>query len=147
MSQPSFYTQLEYANQQGEDVSATIQLFEKYKLHIGARTDSAGAAALGIKCQTVSNWRTRGSQAEPRLIEAMATTLEADVGEWLLRAQIEQSFDASNREVWRRMSRRLGYRLGSIGAVLIPTAAQLGGQLRMLVADSAALAENLAPLT
>jgi len=128
-------------------MSATLELFEKYKLRIGVQADSAGAAALSIKSQTVSNWRTRGSQAEPRLIEAMATTVGADVGEWLLRAQIEQSFDPSNREVWRRMSRKLGYRLGSIGGLLIPAAAQLGSWLGMLAADSAALAESLRSLT
>ena len=127
-------------------MSATTELFEKYKFRLGVHADSAGAMALGIKSQTVSNWRTRGSQAEPRLIEAMATTVEADVGEWLLRAQIEQSFDASNRDVWRRLSKKLGYRLGSVGALLVSTVAQSGACFGMFV-DSATFAESLALLT
>jgi len=46
-------------------MSAIIELFEQYKRPIDVQADRLAAQALGVKSQTVSNWRTRGSQAEP----------------------------------------------------------------------------------
>lgn len=111
-------THAEYSCQQGEDMQATLELFEQYKLRIGVHADSAGAAALGVKSQTVSNWRTRGSQAEPWLIEKMCVVLDVDTTEWLLRAQMEQSPNASNKLVWQRVGEKLGYRIASVGLLL-----------------------------
>lgn len=106
-------------------MSATLELFERYKQVIGVQADSAGARALGVKSQTASNWRTRGSQAEPRLIEKMCVMLREDVAPWLLRVQMEQTPDTSNREVWRRVVEKLGYRITGVAAALcIPAAWQ-----------------------
>ena len=107
-------------------MSATTELFEKYKLRLGVHADSAGAMALGIKSQTVSNWRTRGSQAEPWLIEKMTMALGIDTTEWLVRVQVEQSPDVRNKEVWRRLGKRLGYKLTVIGALLMSPMALFG---------------------
>jgi hypothetical protein len=134
MNRPSLYTQAEYDNQQDEDMSATTELFEQYKLRIGAHADSAGAAALGIKSQTVSNWRTRGSQAEPWLIEKMTMALGVDATEWLVRVQVEQSHDASNKDVWRRVGKQLGYKIAEI-AVLISPAVPLGRRAAKFAED------------
>jgi hypothetical protein len=106
-------------------MNSTLELFEQYKLHLGVQADSAAAAALGVKNQTVSNWRTRGSQAEPWLIENMCIALGVDTTEWLLRVQIEQAPDASNKLVWLRMGEKLGYKVASIGVLLISPAAML----------------------
>ncbi|AGG90253.1 MULTISPECIES: hypothetical protein [Rhodanobacter] len=108
-------------------MQATLELFERYKLRIGAHADSAGAAALGVKSQTVSNWRTRGSQAEPWLIEKMCNALGIDTAEWLLRVQMEQAPSASNKLVWRRVGERLGYKVAGIGVVLVSSVTSLEG--------------------
>lgn len=100
-------------------MSATLELFERYKQVIGVQADSAGARALGVKSQTASNWRTRGSQAEPRLIEKMCVMLREDVAPWLLRVQMEQTPDTSNREVWRRVVEKLGYRITGVAAASV----------------------------
>lgn len=94
-------------------MSATLELFEQYKLCIGARADRAGAGALGVKSQTVSNWRTRGSQAEPWLIEAMCTKLGCAPAPWLIRVLAEQATGAHNRKVWERLGKGLGYRMAA----------------------------------
>lgn len=98
-------------------MSTTLELFERYKQAIGAHADRAGAQALGVKSQTVSNWRTRGSQAEPRLIEKMCSGLREDVAPWLLRVQMEQASNA-NRKVWRRVGEKLGYHMVGVAAAL-----------------------------
>lgn len=140
-------TLAEYGNQQGEDMSATIELFERYKARIGACTDGAAAASLGVKSQTVSNWRTRGSQAEPRLIEKMVATVDADIGEWLLRVQIEQSFDTPNKEVWRRLSEKLGYKLSCVAVLAASAVAQFGCRLAMLAEELACGELGIAAVT
>jgi len=104
-------------------MSATLELFERYKQSIGAQADSRGAQALGVKRQTVNNWRMRASQAEPRLIEAMCLALREDVTPWLLRVQLEQSPHASNRQVWQRVREKLGYRMSGMALALCLPAA------------------------
>ena len=131
-------------NQQGEDMSATIELFELYKTEIGACTDGAGAASLGVKRQTVSNWRTRGSQAEPQLIEKMATTVNADAGEWSFRVQIEQAFDAPNKQVWQRLSRKLGYKLYCAITLGASAIGQFESRLGMLADEVACYTSGIA---
>ncbi len=70
---------------------------------------------LGVKVQTVSNWRTRGSQAEAATIDAMCRQLEEDPTPWLLRIQAEQGGeDSANSMVWRRVATRLGVSLSML---------------------------------
>jgi len=104
-------------------MSATIELFEHYKRAIGVQADRLAAQALGVKSQTVSNWRTRGSQAEPWLIEAMCTQLGCNVAPWLIRTLAEQATGAHNRKVWERLGKGMGYRVASwIAMVGLPLA-------------------------
>ena len=105
-------------------MSATIDLFEQYKQFIGVQSDRLAAHALGVKSQTVSNWRTRGSQAEPWLIEAMCLQLGCDATPWLIRTLTGQA-SAHNRKVWERMAVRLGYRMTSWIALACVTVAGL----------------------
>lgn len=94
-------------------MSATIELFEQYKQAINVQADRLAAQALGVKSQTVSNWRTRGSQAEPWLIEAMCAELACAAAPWLIRVLAEQATGAHNRGVWERVGKGLGYRMAN----------------------------------
>lgn len=98
-------------------MSATIELFEQYKQAIGVQADRLAAQELGVKSQTVSNWRTRGSQAEPWLIEKMCLVLERDATPWLLRTLAEQASGAHNRVVWERVAKMLKHRATAMMAV------------------------------
>ena len=99
-------------------MSATLDLFEQFKRHRGMQADRTAAAALGVKSQTVSNWRTRGSQAEPWLIEKMCEAMDADLTQWLLRVQMEQAPNIENKQAWRRVCEKLGYQTAGIAALL-----------------------------
>jgi hypothetical protein len=112
-------------------MSATLELLAKYKQALAVQADSAAAQALGVKNQTVSNWRTRGSQAEPWLIERMCMAVGEATAPWLLRVQFEQTPDASNKQVWQRVAEHLGCKLAGLAAI-----AGLPG-LRPLLEDAA----------
>lgn len=99
-------------------MSTTIELFEQFKEHLEVRSDHAAGLMLGVKPQTISNWRTRGSQAEPKLIETMCRKLGQDPTPWLLRAQADQAHDPANVMVWKRMASRLGVSLSAIAVLL-----------------------------
>jgi len=99
-------------------MSATIELFELFKQHLKVRSDHAAGQILGVKPQTVSNWRTRGSQAEPKLIETMCHKIGEDPVPWLLRAQADQAHDPANVLVWKRLASRLGVALTAIALLL-----------------------------
>ncbi|MGN2249194.1 helix-turn-helix domain-containing protein [Frateuria sp. GZRe14] len=98
-------------------MSATLELLTRYKQALAMHADSAAAQALGVKNQTVSNWRTRGSQAEPWLIEKMCAVLGEATAPWLLRVQFEQASDASNKQVWRRVAQHFGFKLAGIATI------------------------------
>src|SRR5690625_1781147 len=92
--------------------NTTTLLFDRYKESLGVRSDRQAAMRLGVKVQTVSNWRTRGSQAEAATIDAMCAQLQEDPMPWLLRIQAEQGGEASrNSRVWRNVAVRLGVSL------------------------------------
>lgn len=99
-------------------MSATIELFERFKDHLTVASDHAAGRILGVKPQTVSNWRTRGSQAEPKLIETMCRKLGEDPVPWLLRAQADQAHDPANVLVWKRVASRLGVSLAAVAMFL-----------------------------
>lgn len=102
---------------QREVMSATLELLEQYKHALGMRADCAAASALGVKNQTVSNWHTRGSQAEPWLIEKMCAAIGVPTAPWLLRVQFEQTPNASNKQVWQRVAEHLGFKLAGLAGI------------------------------
>ncbi|HET6631365.1 MAG TPA: hypothetical protein VFG73_01485 [Rhodanobacteraceae bacterium] len=104
----------------------TVELFESYKSSLGVRTDCAAAESLGVKNQTVNNWRSRGSQAEPRLLKRMCTKLKLDPAEWILRAQMTQTPDPKNKQIWRGIAKQFGYKIALVAA---PLASMLAAQL------------------
>lgn len=107
-------------------MSATVKLFEAYKDALGISTDCGAADKLGVKNQTVNNWRTRGSQAQPYLIQRMCTKLALDPSEWTLRAQMQQTPDNKNKAAWRRVAKQFGYKLALLA---VPAAAVLSTHL------------------
>ena len=109
-------------------MNATLELLERYKQALSLRADRAAARTLGVKTQTVSNWRTRGSQAEPWVIEKMCAAIGVPTAPWLLQAQFAQAPDASNKQVWRRAVQSLGCKLGGLAAFAgVPGARWLSG--------------------
>ena len=90
-------------------MTATTELLDMYRQARNLKSDNAAALSLGVKRQTINNWRMRGSQGEPHLIERMCEAIGLDLGPWLLRALAEQSPAAANKQVWKRLTQRLGY--------------------------------------
>ncbi|HEX7342303.1 MAG TPA: hypothetical protein VF269_08525 [Rhodanobacteraceae bacterium] len=100
-------------------MNTTTTLFDRYKESLAVRSDRQAALHLGVKVQTVSNWRTRGSQAEAATIDAMCKQLGEDTMPWLLRIQAEQGGeDSRNGKVWRNVAVRLGVSLSVIAIML-----------------------------
>lgn len=90
-------------------MTATTELLDMYRQARNLKSDNAAALSLGVKRQTINNWRMRGSQGEPHLIERMCDAIGLDPGPWLLRALAEQSPAVANKQVWNRLTHRLGY--------------------------------------
>lgn len=107
-------------------MSATVKLFDSYKEAFGITTDCGAADKLGVKNQTVNNWRTRGSQAQPYLIQRMCAKLGLDSAEWTLRAQMQQTPDKENKAAWRKVAKQFGYKLAWVA---MPAAALLSSHL------------------
>lgn len=100
-------------------MNSTTTLFDRYKESLEVRSDRQAALSLGVKVQTVSNWRTRGSQAEAATIDTMCEQLGEDPMPWLLRIQAEQGGESSrNSRVWRNVAMRLGVSLPAVAIVL-----------------------------
>ena len=89
-------------------MNATLRLLDLWKAAKGIASDNAAAQALGIARQTVSNWHSRGSQAEPSLIARMATDIGQDAGAWLATVESERARTEADREAWRTLAHRLG---------------------------------------
>lgn len=109
-------------------MSATLELFDRFKAARGLTSDNAAALALGVSRQTVNNWRKRASQSEPRLIEKMCNALDLEPGPWLIRMLEERSPNAEDRRVWRRMAKRMALLVNLwlwLYSVLAPEAIEL----------------------
>lgn len=89
-------------------MSATLELFEAWKAAKGYATDSAAGHALKVSRQTVNNWRSRGGNAEPHVIERMAADLGRDPVPVILQAFAEAARDAEAKRTLGRLARRLG---------------------------------------
>jgi hypothetical protein len=71
-------------------MNETVRLFERWKREHGLKTDAEAARKLGIKRQTVDNWRHRGSHAEADLIVRMCEDLSEDLSRCLKRIAAER---------------------------------------------------------
>lgn len=109
-------------------MNTTTELFDRYKASLEVRSDRQAAMRLGVKVQTVSNWRTRGSQAEAATIDAMCKQLGEDPMPWLLRIQAEQGgTESPNSQVWRNVAMRLGVPLSALALALDGLVAMVTG--------------------
>lgn len=100
-------------------MTATTELLDMYRRARELKSDNAAALSLGVKRQTINNWRMRGSQGEPHLIERMCDAIGEDPGPWLLRALAEQSPASANKQVWQRLTQRLGYAVTAAVALAV----------------------------
>src|SRR5699024_11189258 len=118
--------------------NTTTLLFDRYKESLGVRSDRQAAMRLGVKVQTVSNWRTRGSQAEAATIDAMCAQLQEDPMPWLLRIQAEQGGeDSRNGQVWQRVAMRLGVSLSMTMLAIEGLAGGVAGGWELVAGSSA----------
>lgn len=127
-------------------MNTTTTLFDRYKESLQVRSDRQAALNLGVKVQTVSNWRTRGSQAEAATIDAMCKQLNEDAMPWLLRIQAEQGGeDSRNSKVWRNVAMRLGVSLPVLAVMLDGLADAAIGGLTPLVEGSSSTMSMMLP--
>ncbi|HEX7338539.1 MAG TPA: hypothetical protein VF271_01245 [Rhodanobacteraceae bacterium] len=128
-------------------MNATTILFDRYKDSLQVRSDRQAALNLGVKVQTVSNWRTRGSQAEASTIDAMCKQLAEDPTPWLLRIQAEQGgAESRNGRVWRNVAVRLGVALPALALLLDTLIDASAGNFAPLWDGSMSLVAQAAPL-
>ncbi len=127
--------------------NTTTLLFDRYKESLDVRSDRQAAMRLGVKVQTVSNWRTRGSQAEAATIDAMCAQLQEDPMPWLLRIQAEQGGeDSRNGQVWQRVAMRLGVSLSMTMLAIEGLAGGVAGGWELVAGSSADALTMLAPI-
>ncbi len=128
-------------------MNTTTHLFDRYKEALGVHSDRQAAMRLGVKVQTVSNWRTRGSQAEAATIDAMCHQLKEDPMPWLLRIQAEQGGeDSRNGRVWQRVATQLGVPL-SMALVAVESAGTVvAGGLDLVAGSTSGALSLMAPV-
>jgi len=89
-------------------MSATLELFERWKKAKGYETDTEAALRLGITKQTISNWRARDGNASPYVIEHMANDLREDFATLLIQAWTETHKDPADQKAVAKLVHRLG---------------------------------------
>lgn len=104
-------------------MSATYDLFTRWKAAKGLPSDNAGAIALGLTRASASLWK-QGRNAEADLIERMAKDLGEDPAMWAALVMKEQSKGEASR-AWGRIARRLGAAAAiALCAVAVPAITQ-----------------------
>lgn len=89
-------------------MSATYQLFTKWKEAKGFTSDNQGATALGMGRASVSQWK-QGRNAEAHVIATMAKDIGEPPGAWLAAVQAEKSPTQQDRKEWLRLATQLGW--------------------------------------
>jgi len=86
-------------------MSATWELFERWKSRMGHESNNAAASELGTARQTVQNWK-EGRNGEAHFIERMAKDLGEDPVPVILEAFAEAARDAEARRALQRLAKR-----------------------------------------
>lgn len=102
-------------------MSATTELFTRWKDAKGHETDSAAAVALGLTKQVVWNWFSRDLNGPVEVVERMAIDLGEDPAVWILQAFKDAEKNAAARKALDRIAKRLG-KAGCIVAAFIVSA-------------------------
>lgn len=88
-------------------MSATLELFERWKVAKGLGSDRAAAAALGISHAGPAQWRA-GRNGAASVIERMAKDLGIDPVPVILQAFAEAARDGADRRTLARLARDAG---------------------------------------
>lgn len=94
-------------------MSATFNLFNRWKLLKGFKSDNQAALTLGLPRQTVQNWK-EGRNGEPEYIERMAQDLGEDPIRTILEAYAEQKTGKSAK-ILEKLAKRFGVVLLALG--------------------------------
>lgn len=86
-------------------MSATWELFERWKASKGFDSNNAAALSLGTTRQTVHNWK-EGRNGEAHVIERMCSDLGEDPVPVILQAFAEASRDAQAKRALQRLAKR-----------------------------------------
>lgn len=87
-------------------MSATFELFERWKEKKGYKSDREAAMHLGVSHGTPNQWKS-GKNGEPEFIEKMAKDLDEDPIKTILQAYAEQKM-GNSRKVLEKLSKRFG---------------------------------------
>lgn len=86
-------------------MSATWELFKRWKARMGHESNNAAASDLGTARQTVQNWKD-GRNGDAHFIERMAKDLGEDPVPVILEAFSEAARDAEARRTLQRLAKR-----------------------------------------
>lgn len=89
-------------------MSATWELFTKWCAAKNVPNDRQGALALGVKPQTVANWKD-GRNGGLAVLERMANDLGEDVVPYMVQAMREaNTANRAEADAWKRLGKKLG---------------------------------------
>jgi len=87
-------------------VSASYDLFCRWKHVQKIQSDNAGALALGVSRATVSLWK-QGKNAEIHYVERMANEIGDSPEMWSAVVMAERSNSADEKAAWSRIAQKL----------------------------------------
>ena len=113
--------------QEGLEMSATFELYSRWKNAKGHKSDRQGAIALGVSPQTVQFWKD-GRNGQPDIIEKMARDLDEDPIKTILAAYAEKE-TGNSKKVLVKLSKRFGAVVlaAQLGAAAYPVEATNNG--------------------
>ena len=108
-------------------MSATFELYSRWKNAKGHKSDRQGAIALGVSPQTVQFWKD-GRNGQPDIIEKMARDLDEDPIKTILAAYAEKE-TGNSKKVLVKLSKRFGAVVlaAQLGAAAYPVEATNNG--------------------
>ncbi len=111
-------------------MSASYDLFCRWKHVQKIQSDNAGAIALGVSRATVSLWK-QGKNAEIHYVERMAVDIGDSPEMWSAVVMAERSNSADEKAAWSRIAQKLAsvamLVLIAVGFGATPTAATASG--------------------
>ena len=111
-------------------MSASYDLFCRWKHVQKIQSDNAGAIALGVSRATVSLWK-QGKNAEIHYVERMAVDIGDSPEMWSAVVMAERSNSADEKAAWSRIAQKLAsvamLVMVAVGFGGTPTAARASG--------------------
>jgi transcriptional regulator with XRE-family HTH domain len=93
--------------------STTEQLLDKYALACSLTSDNQLAAALGIKRQSVHQWRKGQAFPSEEHIYTMAMMIDNEPTKWLVAIHADRSSGPVKKE-WVQLAKSLGYAAAAV---------------------------------